>query len=362
MPTSKKSNNTSRPSTTKPISPLGGDERGRRIRQDRRHEADRMQPDARDVDAGIVPAKTTTAIDISRAPERGQALELAKQLEAIVITDRESYRRAKELYAAGKDIKRKMSEHWQRITRSIDALKKTMFGFRDDDMGALDHGLVIAERIIIDFENAERDRIRREEERRRQEAEAKAKEERERELAKADALAFALEEKAEGLSQRELWFVEKVFEQRLDVANPTALDLRAMQVIAKQAGYKDVDTQVARLLRSPKILDALKAKHDARAIREQAQAKREQPIDVAETAPVETPLDAGRGLRTTRTYYSAEVVDVQKLREAYIAGDLNLETLIPNEVYLNSQARTAKSAEIFEKAFPGCRLKTKQSI
>jgi hypothetical protein len=366
MPTSKKKTTPVRRTTNGAPKALLDDmargTRDGRIRQAKRHQADEAVPDSRDV-AHSTPPATTANLDISRAPERGQALELANQLRAIVVTDKASHARALEMIRAGKEIKRKMTSHWQRITRSIDDLKRTMFGFRDDDIGPLDLGLVAAEGVVLRYENAEKERVRRREEEDRLARERKALEDRNRELEAAEDRALELEQQSEGLSARELWFVEKVYSNGLELANPTATDLRAMIRIATDAGYKkNVDVEVARLLRSKKILVAIEAKKDAAAIREQAEAKRQQPIHVVDTPPVEAQVAQGRGLPTTRTYYSAEVFDANQLREAFLNGKVDPQALIPNEVYLNAQARAAKSAEIFERAFPGVRLKSRQGL
>jgi hypothetical protein len=365
MPTSKKKTTPVRRTTNGAPKALLDDmargTRDGRIRQAKRHQADEAVPDSRDV-AHSTPPATTANLDISRAPERGQALELANQLRAIVVTDKASHARALEMIRAGKEIKRKMTSHWQRITRSIDDLKRTMFGFRDDDIGPLDLGLVAAEGVVLRYENAEKERVRRREEEDRLARERKALEDRNRELEAAEDRALELEQQSTNLSARELWFVDQVFAQNLNVIKPTNTDLRSMQAIAKQAGYKDVDVQVARLLRTQKILDAIVSKHEAKAIREQAAARRTQPIDVAPAAPVESNLASGRGLPTTRTYYSCEVVDVDKLKEAFLNGEVDRQALTFDQVYLNSQARNAKSAEIFEAAFPGCRLVKRQGL
>lgn len=310
-----------------------------------------------------VPVKpTTTSLDISRAPERGQALELAQQLQGLVVTNKTSHAQALEMIRAGKEIKRKITSHWQRITRSIDDLKRTMFGFRDDDLGALDRGLAVAERVVLDFENAERERVRRREEEDRLARERKAVEDRNRELEAAEDRALEIEQQSENLSARELWFVNSVFSNGIDTSNPTAGELRTMLSIAREAGYKKPDVDVARLLRTQKILEAIKGKHDAKAIRDQAAAQRQQPVDVAPALPVESNLASGRGLPTTRTYYSCHVESADKLKEAFLNGEVDRQALIPNETYLNAQARAAKSAEIFERAFPGCRLVKRQGL
>ncbi len=323
-------------------------------------------PDERDVAAGIdhsaPPATTTQSIDVRRAPEAGQAAALLVQAGRLVVTDRVSHEAALEFVRGAKQLARKITEHWQRITRSVDDLKRSMLNLKAADLGPVEDAIRMAEGVALAYENAERERVRRLEETQRQEREAAARQERQRELDAAEDKALELEQQSENLSARELWFVEKVFSNGLDFTNPTTTDLKAMMAIAREGGFKKPDVDVARLLRMSKITSAIQAKHEARAIREQADARRQQPINVIDAPPVQSNLAGGRGLPTTRSYHSCEVVDANKLREAFLNGEVPAEALIPNETYLNAQARAAKSAEIFERAFPGCRLKTRQGL
>lgn len=351
MPTTKKSN--------KPSPAVKN--RSAAIRQS--HVAQAAVPDERDVAAGIEPPKRVD-LDIRRAPEAGQAIALRDRATALVVTDRTSHEAALEFVRGAKQLQRAITEHWQRITRGIDDLKRNMLNFKAQDLAPVEQAIRDVERKALDYQNAENDRVRRENEERRLELERQAKADRQRELDAAEDKALELEQQSEGLSARELWFVNQVFEnfEGLDLSNPKPGDLKAMMGYAKQAGYKDVDTQVARLLRSQKILDAIDAKRQAKAIREQAAAKREQPIDIVDAAPIEAKVAQGRGLPTTRTYYSCEVVDANKLREAFLNGEVPALALIPDETYLNAQARAAKSAELFERAYPGCRLVKRQGL
>lgn len=354
MPTTKKKISPSR-HPAPPTTTIGT--RADRIR--RAHEDQAAVPDARDVAADIVPPPS---IDVSRAPEAGQALELRATAGTLVVKDRASHEYALEFVRGAKQLQRKITEHWQRITRSVDDLKRTMLNLKATDLAPVEEAIRLVERAALDYENDERQRQAAADEANRLERERQAKAERQRELDAAEDRALELEQQSTNLSARELWFVESVFNNDIDAANPSLADIRKMQAICKEAGYKDVDNSVARLLRMPKITEAIRAKHDARAIREQADAKRQQPIDIIDAPPVESNLARGRGLPTTRTYYSCEVLDAGKLREAFLNGELNPEALIPNEVYLNAQARAAKSAEIFERAFPGCRLVKRQGL
>jgi hypothetical protein len=355
MPTSKKS-------TTPSVPPVTN--RSAAIRNANKAKA--VVPDARDVAIGLAAPPSSTShhsIDVNRAPEAGQALQLREQAVAIVVKDRESHAAALEFVRGAKQLQRKIVEHWQRITRSIDDLKRNMLKLKDQDLEPVEAAIKIVEGAVIRYQDAEKERVRLLEEANRLERERLAREERQRELDAAEDRALELEQQSEGLSARELWFVEKVYSNGLELANPTATDLRAMIRIATDAGYKkNVDVEVARLLRSKKILQAIQAKREAAAIREQAEAKRQQPVHIIDAPPVEAQVAQGRGLPTTRTYYSAEVFDANQLREAFLNGKVDPQALIPNEVYLNAQARAAKSAEIFERAFPGVRLKSRQGL
>lgn len=316
-------------------------------------------PDSRDP---VHPAPPTSTIPMRPAPEAKEAIELRGRAQAIVVKDRDTHLGALEFVRGAKQLQRKITEHWQRITRSVDDLKRNMLNLKRQDLEPIEQAIAIVERQALDYENAERERVRQAEEAQRLERERKAREDRQRELDAAEDKALELEQASENLSPRELWFVTKVVEQGWNAADPSPSDMRAMLLIAEAAGYKKpIDVQVARLLRSQKVLDAIQAKRDAIAIREQADARRHQPIDVVDAPPVQANLGRLSGT-STRTSYSCEVLDASKLKEAFLNGEVSAEALMPNEVYLNTQARSAKSAEIFERAFPGCRLVKRQTI
>lgn len=307
----------------------------------------------------VPPAPTPGDITVSRAPEAGQALALRDQANKLQVVDASSHQAALEFIAGCKKLDRAMEAHHKKVKQAVDTLKKSVLEFERQDRQPVQEAIEIATRAALDFSNKERERIRQEDERRRREAEAFAQQRRDQELAEAEAKALELEATSESLSARELWFVTEYV--RMAPLSGDVLAPRVLTDICRQAGYKNPAETANRLFVTKKITDAIAATRTARALREQALAKAQQPVDVMPIRPAEANLGHAAGVRETASY-SAEVQDLEKFIAAYRRGEIDARAMIPNQVFLNSEARQVKSAEIFEAAYPGVGLKKKQGL
>lgn len=285
------------------------------------------------------PKKASVEIELAPSPEAPEGLSLERQARALTVTDKGTHYEALEFVRGAKQLKRKIEDHWSRITRSVDDLKRNLLTMKRADLEPVEKAIEIVTAAATTYQDAEERRAREQEERNRRAAEEKAQREREQLLAKAEADALAAEENSPTLSTRENVFVGHV------LGGSTATNA------AKMAGYKDAEVQGRRLLATQKITDAIQAKRTAAAIREQAAATKQQPLDVVQPRKVEMQTAKVAGVRSTMNY-RCEVLSAAELIAAVIAGTVEPEALIPNEVYLNQQARQLKEA--FQ--YPGCRL------
>jgi hypothetical protein len=292
------------------------------------------------------PTVRTVQFEVAPSPDAREGLTLAQQATALRITDRATHADALEFARGLKQLKRKIEDHWSKITRSVDDLKRNLLTLKRADLDPVEQALEIVTQAEVAFRN-ERDRIERiEQDRIRREAEEKARQDAERRAQEAEAAAQAAEESSPTLSAREETFLGQFL-------SGISGD-RAAQI----AGYKDYKAAAARLLNSQKIVDAIRARKEAAAIREQAAAAARQPVPV--TVPkVQTEKAKVVGVRST-TYYSARVDDFDKLIDGVIAGTVDRKALRADEVWLNGQARQLQ--ESFEGAFPGCALVVKQGL
>ena len=185
-----------------------------------------------------------------------------------------------------------------------------------------------------------------EEARQRAENERIALAERIREQEAAEAEAARLEADSPHLSAREQTFVDGILAGFLS------------NVAAERAGYKNPTQAAARLGKTRKVLDAIAAAQQAKAIREQAEAQKVTPL-VVEAPVVESQVAkvAGTSVRTT---YSAQCVDVLALAKAVLEGRVPVEAIQADSVFLNRQAVALR--ETFERVYPGCKLVKKTGI
>lgn len=236
-------------------------------------------------------------------------------------------------------VKKEVETHWG-ITSTIHGLHRKLTGARDRAVSPLTEAQNLAQQHHNAFAERAR-RIAAEEQRRiNREAELAAQRERDEELARMEAAAIAAEEQSETLSDRELRFVELVYRGSAPYA------------AAKTVGYKTPETVASRLMESAKVKAALEGKRQAEAIREQATAVRETPVQA--TAQRVTTQVARVG--SDRVTHSAEVVDARLLIEAVIGGKhgIPVDVLKVDEVKLNEYAR---SMEGLIDRWPGARYK-----
>jgi len=307
-----------------------------------RHAADdpRDQPDVkgrtgRQPAPAPPPARPAVQLDIQPSPDAGEAITLRQQATQIVIVDKASHTRALEFTRGAKQLKRKIEDHWMRITRNVDDLKRA-------DLEPVEAALAQIDGRIVDYVNAEQRRQREEEDRQRRENEARARQDRERELADQEAEAARIEAQTETLSAREEVFVNAIVTHHF-------LPSRA----AERAGYKNPIPTSVKLLATPKIADAIASRKAAAEIRQQAEAVKQQPLAV--TAPnVESNLGRAAGTRMVTSYSCEPDVDLDALFQAAILNPDLRRAFSANTVYLNQQARALR--ESFESVFPGCRL------
>ncbi len=294
------------------------------------------------------PATTQMVIDLTPSPEAQQGLTLRQQATALVVRDKDTHRGALEFIRGAKQLKRTIEEHWSRITRVIDNTKRDLLDLKRRDVEPVEEALRIAEGVTVAYQQAEDRRVREEQDRLRRQEEERARQQRERELAEQEARAEALERDSPDLSNREQIFVEAYVDGLTD------------RDAAVRAAFKNPKAAALRLLATQKIVDAISAKREAIAIREQAAAKKASPLDVNHVATVQRETSHVAGTRTTMTYGCEEVYDKAALYRAIVAGDVSWDAVQPNPVYLNDQARKLK--DLFEASYPGCRLRKKAGI
>lgn len=233
-----------------------------------------------------------------------------------------------------------IENHWE-ITAIVSRFHRRLCQVRDRGTKPLVEASDIANRLHNAYADAERRRAAAEQDRIRREAEENERRRRDEEQAALEAAALKAEESAPTLSEREQAFV----------------DLVVAGVVASQAayrvGYKDT-TRGIKMLELPKIKAAIKAKRDAAAIREQAAARKEEPLDVQVDTVAPNIIKAAGA--TERTTWAGEILDAAATVEAFrqgkhgIPGDLF--TIDP--VKLNEYARSLQTAL---DRWPGVRAK-----
>lgn len=292
------------------------------------------------------PKPRTMQIDVAPAPEAGEAMTLREQATALVIEDRPSHTRGLEFVRGAKQLKRKIEEHWSRITRSVDDLKKNLLDLKRQDLEPVEAAIRIADVACVDYQTRQEARERAEQDRIRRENEQRAQTERDRQLAEQEARALKLEESSTTLSARELAFVDLIIQEM----GPSEA--------AKRVGYQDPSRRGIALINNPKIMDAVYAKRQAIELRKQTAATKAAPLDY-QVPKVASEVAKVSGTRTV-TYYSCAIDHPDKLFAALIAGTVPADTYIPNQSELNRKASDLK--DTFEAAYPGCRLVRRTSI
>jgi len=250
----------------------------------------------------------------------------------VVITGKDTHQRGLELIKEGKGLKRDIEEHWKRITRWLDARKDDVRAIMRDDLALAEPDMARLNTLVITFENAERERIRVEEERQRQEQLRVENERRAREQAALEEAALKAEQGSEDLSDRERQFVDLVFSG----VHPTTA--------AERVGYKDPARRSPILMATEKIQAAINGMEQAAAIRQQAAAVAEKPIEVKKVE-VESRLGKVAGMGTTVTF-TGECYDYRAFVEAFKRDEVDIETFCemtqPSETGGNAKARALK--------------------
>lgn len=220
-----------------------------------------------------------------------------------------------------------IEEHWS-ITSTISKFHKMLVAGRTRGTDPLEQAATIAQQLHNRYAEDERRRAAAEQDRLRREAEERAKAERDRELAEAERKALEAEASSPALSTREETFVLQVVAGRDPIT------------AARIAGYKDPSTQGPRLMTYSKVLDAIAAKRQAAEVRQQAEAIRNQPLNI-EPEKVRPDIRRGGGA-IDRTTHSGEVIDEAAFIAAVIAGKHGIpwDVLTVNETKLNEYARS----------------------
>ena len=239
-----------------------------------------------------------------------------------------------------KALKRKIEAHYAAIKAPLNAARATVLEMERQQLAPIDEALKIALHLDVSFIDAEERRVAAEAARQREENERIAREQREAELAAAEAEAAQLEADSPNLSAREQTFVDGILAGFLS------------NVAAERAGYKNPEQAAARLGKTQKVLDAIAAAQQARAIREQAEAQKAAPLVVE--APVVKSRVAKVAGTSVRTTYSAQCIDVLALAKAVVEGRVPVEAIQADSVFLNRQAVALR--ETFERVYPGCKL------
>lgn len=223
--------------------------------------------------------------------------------------------------------KREVEAHWS-ITATVSGFHRRMTARRARATDALEQANKVGNQLHNAYVEAERRRVREEQDRLDREAEARARLDRDQELARMEAEAVKREEASADLSGREQVFVEQVAQH--------GDGLRA----AKAAGYRDPLASSARLLSAGKIQRAVQAARDAIAIRRQAAAVKQRPleVDIPETVAPNVTRAPGAFDRTT---HSAELVNETALIAACLAGTYGIpaDILRVDPARLNEYAR-----------------------
>lgn len=251
------------------------------------------------------------AIELAPFPD-GEALTAFNTNAAAIVTvnGKETHQAALELIKAGKGLKRNIDEHWMRVKRWLTARKEDIQAIMDTDLEMAEPHLKRLGALCLAYEDAERRRIAEAERVNREAQERIAREQRERELAKMEKAALAAEAGSDDLSDRERTFVQEVF-----------LGNRPSNA-AFTAGYKDPEKQAERLMKTPKIEQAIEGMLQARALRNQAAATAEKPIEVKKIE-VESNLGHVSGMRSKTVTWTAHCGNYREFVEAFARGVSN---------------------------------------
>lgn len=281
-----------------------------------------------------------------------EKLDIAQQLKPPANADEDA-----KVQLAIRDAKltrKEIDDHWG-ITAVVHGLHRKLTAARERAGANADKANDIAQALHNRYVEDEKRRVRQEEDRLRREAEARAQAERDAEQARLEAEAVKAEEKSPELSARESDFVAYMTVAVYNtVGNPT--------MSAANAGFKNPGQAAARLMNSPKIQAALAAKQQAEAIRTQAKAQAERPLDTAPIEAVTPNITRATPGGYDRSTNSAEVFDVDAFMAALLDPRTRTALGIPADIATFQQTKMNEHArnlgKLIEK-WPGVRLKTK---
>lgn len=295
------------------------------------------------------PPPAAVAIDLKPSPDAGDGVMLRQQAAMIVVDSKETHTEALEIIRGAKQLKRKIEDHWMRITRNVDDLKRNLLDLKRRDLEPVEMAIAKLNDGIVQFVEGEQRRQREVAERDRLAREEQARKDREVELARQEQEALDLEAQSPTLSDR-----EKQFALVWIALGPQGTPTLAQAVgVAKRLGYKNPSDTAQKLLATPKILDYVASQRAAAALREQSEAVRRQPVVAAPAARVESQLGKVAGTKMMTTY-AAEVYDLDELITAVGLNPSLRKALTANTVFLNKEAGQLK--ESFEACYPGCKL------
>ena len=243
--------------------------------------------------------------------------------------------------------RKEIDEHWS-ITSKVHQFHRRLTAARDRGAKALEDASSIGNRLHAQYAEEELRRAREEEERRRRAEEERQRLDQEREAQRLEAEAIRLESESEGLSEREQRFL--------------AAYLRTDRAVyaARDAGYRNPDQAATRLLATKKIATAIEAARAAERLRQQATAKRDEPVEsvfVPESKP-----EVAKGAAQS---WSAEVFDVGVFLAALLDPVQRTRYGIPVDVAAFDQKRLNEYARALQEnigRWPGVRAKKGSSI
>jgi hypothetical protein len=252
-----------------------------------------------------------------------------------------------DIKTARADLK-ETTEHYDTITKVVTRLHRFFTAKRKRTTDPLEESIKLGNNLHNAWTRMENERVERVNAERRRKAEEAERLKNQKRLDALERKALAAEAKSKDLSERETRFVELV----IGGVQP----MRA----AQQVGYQEPFDRAAKLMGTPKIIKAIKAKQEAAALREQQR----QIVDAPPaTEFVEEKADVRRaaGTRGDRTTWKAVLDDEALLIEAVIAGNLG----IPHDVVMVDRVKLNEYARRFQKQidrWPGCHAESETGL
>lgn len=244
---------------------------------------------------------------------------------------------------------KEFDEHWK-VTTILSQFHRSLTAIRNRGAAMHDRAKTHGNNLHAAYERKERERVEAEQREIRRREEERQRQQREQEQAEAEQKALEAESSSPTLGEREQRFVDLYMANGNHAVNA-----------AKGAGYKDADTNAARLMKTNKILQAIESRRQADAIRQQAAAKAAAPI----AATVTTIAPVAQVAKKSREFKSCEVVDPELFMAVLLDPKLRAMHRIPPEAatfvqsVLNDIAR--QIGEDINK-IPGLRLKVTTSV